>query len=244
VDEELKLQAGRDIGVVAHETRQTQHVAPAEAPSRTPALRDESRVEVARRRELRLQAPRHTLYSRIWEAFCETAGMPDLCRRAARDPSGSRELTCTYTARNMYGMNTDTRPERFELRLSEAEAAILRSLAAGAGVSAADYLRQRIRAAWTESRAKLEHLAIVSLNEMVARKQVACGVAFVSPPGLDPMPRKLKGDVAPQPVASSVLQAPMVGNVVTQGFDRTLSEAEKTAVAARFPGQLATWMMK
>lgn len=93
----------------------------------------------------------------------------------------------------------------------------------------------------TPAEEKLERLALVSLAEMTNRPQVACGVVFASGPGPREFPRSNPGDRGPQPFASNILEAPMIGNVVCQGFTTTLTEQEKAFVEARFPGQLATW---
>lgn len=125
---------------------------------------------------------------------------------------------------------------------------MLRSLSTNAGLSAADFLRQVVRKQWGESNvaarhAKMERLALISLNEMAARPEVACAVAVVSDPGPRTSPLA-RSDDGPEPLASNILEAPMLGNIVTQGFDRSLTDKERALVEARFPGQSATWMFR
>ena len=120
---------------------------------------------------------------------------------------------------------------------------MLKSLATDTGVSAADLIRQLVRHRWAEvgQRQKLEQLAFASLAEMVNRDGVACAVVFASR-GRISGPRN-GPDFGPQPIASNILQAPTIGDVVAQGFAYSLSEAEKASVQARFPsGAVATWL--
>jgi hypothetical protein len=141
-------------------------------------------------------------------------------------------------------MDTD-RSDRFELRLTKTETNMLRSLAGGAGISGADYLRQLLRKTWDERRRlvdeKLERLAIVSLAEMTGRAGIACAVVFTTPFGASHMPGVVDGDRGPSPRASNVLEAPMIGNVVCQGFSFSLSDDERAHVEKRFPNQTPTW---
>jgi hypothetical protein len=138
------------------------------------------------------------------------------------------------------------RAERFELRLGKDEASMLRTLSRDAGLSGADLLRQLLRKHWNEvsaatNRAKMETLVFGSLTEMTGRPGIGCAVAISSAPGERYMPLA-HPDVGPQPVVTNVLQAPMLGNIVTQGFTRVLADQEREQVEARFPGQLATWL--
>jgi hypothetical protein len=145
----------------------------------------------------------------------------------------------------MYGMALD-RKERFELRLSKREADTIRRLAAKAGVSAADYVRQRLAVkpdAEHEAarQAKLEQLAFASAAEMLGRPGVSSVGVFATPPGPRSVPTAAR-DAGPQPLASSILEAPTIGNVVVQGFPRHVDEAARAAVEGRFRGALATWI--
>jgi len=88
---------------------------------------------------------------------------------------------------------------------------------------------------------KLEQLVLGSLADLTTRAKIRCAAAFASPPGARYMPRIVVGDIAPQPKLSNILEAPMIGNVVCQGFERDLTEEEKAAVEARFPGQKVMW---
>jgi hypothetical protein len=138
------------------------------------------------------------------------------------------------------------RAERFELRFSKAEANQLRELARERGMSSADYVRYVVNKSWEEyvnaNRAmKLERLAIVSLNEMCNRPNVSCGVAFTTFEAGQTTPRATV-DAGPQPLASNMLQAPLIGNVAVQGFARALDEGERVTVQDRFPGWTATWL--
>lgn len=123
---------------------------------------------------------------------------------------------------------------------------MLQELAAAAGLSGADFLRQLLRARSKEvklgQQGKLERLALVSLHEVASRSGMACAVVFTTSPDVPHMPRVVSGDRGPQPAVSSVLEAPTIGNVVAQGFLETLSPEEKAHVEARFPNQTATWL--
>jgi hypothetical protein len=138
------------------------------------------------------------------------------------------------------------RVERFELRLARDEATMLRTLSRDAGLSGADLLRQILRKHWNETaaatnRAKMEALVLGSLTDMTGRAGIGCAVAISSSPGEHFMPLA-SPDGGPQPVVTNVLQAPMLGNIVTQGFAVVLSDREREQVEARFPGQMATWL--
>jgi hypothetical protein len=138
------------------------------------------------------------------------------------------------------------RAERFELRLTSSEAGMLKALAKDAGLSAADLFRQLLRKRWDEvmtatNHAKMERLAFGSLTDMAGRQGVSCAAAFCSEPGHRYMPLR-RPDNGPQPLMSNVLEAPMLGNIVTQGFAMVLTEADRQLVEARFPGQTATWL--
>lgn len=139
---------------------------------------------------------------------------------------------------------TAERSERFELRLTQAEAKMLRTMAIDAGVSGADFLRRQIQQTWGEQRRRydaqrLETLAMVSLTEMAKRSRLA--VVFVAGPDVLSEPSK-KRDRGPQPKATSTLQVPMLGSIVAQSFGIELTAEQRSVVEARFAGRTATWL--
>jgi len=159
------------------------------------------------------------------------------------------------TASNRYRMVTVKGPymnaersERFELRLTQTEAKMLRTMATDAGMSAADFLRRLLQQAWGEQRRRydaqrLETLAMVSLNEMASRGGISLAVVFTAGPDVPWEPSK-KRDGGPQPKTTSTLEVPMLGSIVTQGFANGLSSEQRAVVEARFPGRTTTWLTR
>ena len=87
---------------------------------------------------------------------------------------------------------------------------------------------------------RLEYFAMQSLQEMADRPGIAEAVVFVGSPELPARPRTSPAGV-PQPVKTTILEVPLLGNVVAQGFASELTEREKHTVRDRFPGWQSTW---
>jgi hypothetical protein len=103
-------------------------------------------------------------------------------------------------------MNTE-RSERFEIRLTENEGRMLKTMATDAGVSGADFVRRLIQQTWSEQRRRydaqrLETLAMVSLNEMASKTGIWLAVVFTAGTDIPWEPSK-KRDGGPQPKVTS-----------------------------------------
>ncbi len=125
---------------------------------------------------------------------------------------------------------------------------MLRTMATDAGVSGADFLRCLIQQSWGEQRRRydaqrLETLAMVSLNEMAGKTGISLAGVFTAGPDV-PWEPNPKPDGGPVPMVTSVLQVPMLGTIVAQGFTRDLNSEDRAVVERRFPGRTATWLTK
>jgi hypothetical protein len=90
------------------------------------------------------------------------------------------------------------------------------------------------------SRRRIDVLALTTLRELAGRTNVALAVVFTAPEGVPWKPSQ-GPDGGPEPSITSVLQVPMLGSVVAQGFFGSLSEDQKHLVEKRFPGRTAVW---
>jgi hypothetical protein len=88
---------------------------------------------------------------------------------------------------------------------------------------------------------RMDYFALQSLNEMVGKPGIAEAVVFLGKPGTPSAPSKTPGG-HPQPEKSSILEIPLLGTVVAQGFAKSLTDAEKEIVQARFKGRPSMWL--
>ncbi|HEY1695181.1 MAG TPA: hypothetical protein VGG39_23595 [Polyangiaceae bacterium] len=127
------------------------------------------------------------------------------------------------------------------LQYGEENPVLLRLIAAGYGPGKKNLSEAHSAMMHATAAGKLDHFALVSLNDMARQHGVAEAVVFTGEAGKPWEPAKKPGG-NPQPLRSSTLDVPFLGTVVAQGFGTTLTDEEKAIVQARFKGRAHMWL--
>jgi hypothetical protein len=117
-----------------------------------------------------------------------------------------------------------------------------RVVAEGYGPDGPSLLDEYQGAEASDSAARIDHMALVTVNDMSRQPGVAEAVVFIGTPTemWEPSPTP-GGD--PEPTKTSTLTIPQRASILAQGFAHALTDAQKLLVQSRFPGRTFMWVV-